>query len=306
MNNKFLSAVILCAVSKVQAEVPQNQDDLKTTVEISQGYRRDALDVKFSRHDGAQSFHQKNKFKGVDTYTTRLSMTVNKNDFFVKGIAGYGNVYGGKLHQKSTFRDGYRSKNVHTSSHVNADYTADFALTFGKDFFLANDLQLSPSLGYGVYLQNFHTGRAKGHFVAKQHYPSRRDNRGTYRESKERYKASWYSPQFGLSVRKALTNRLAAYAQYTFLFPLSYHASGSRNLQSKKAYHYEQENKAYKSFGNIGTIGLDWNFAQGWSLKPEFEFMKFYSKGGDSAHRYSFKKAERTSTEYRLVLSYLF
>lgn len=52
MNNKsYLLAVVFCAVSKLQADAPQNTDQLKTSVELSQGYRRDNLTTKISRHN---------------------------------------------------------------------------------------------------------------------------------------------------------------------------------------------------------------------------------------------------------------
>ncbi|MCE5294779.1 MAG: hypothetical protein LLF94_09245 [Chlamydiales bacterium] len=303
MNNKsYLLAVVFCAVSKLQADAPQNTDQLKTSVELSQGYRRDNLTTKISRHNLDSSYSAKGKYKGVDTYTTRLSMTASKNDFFLKGMAGYGNVYGGKNHEKSTFH-GIRTVDSQLTSHVKGDYTADLNLAFGKDFFLANDWKVSPSIGYGVYVQDFHTHLAKGHYKTSSRYNSQRDKlRGS---EKSRLKAIWYSPQFGLSVQKALTNTLSAYANYTFLFPLSYTAKGHDKYRNE-SYRYERENKAYKSLGNIGTVGLNWNFAEGWSLKPEVEVMKFFSKGGDSSHKYNLKKVTRSAAEYRLVVSYLF
>lgn len=301
MNNKQLILLSLfCVGSQLNAETTQNDDAVKTTFELSQGYRRDKLDLKIARGSGKNFYHSKDQFKDVDVYTSRLAMTVRKNDFFLKGVAGYGNVYDGKLHRSSHYKNITYAYDAHKSSHITGDYTADFSLTFGRDFFLANDWSIAPTIGYGVYIQDFHTSRGK--FRLRDNQKDKDHGRGT----KEKFKATWYSPQLGFNVRKAITSTLSAYANYAFLFPLNYHANAHYNTRNKKGSHYEQENKAFKSFGNIGTVGLDWNFAKNWSLKPEFELMKFYSKGGDSAHQYRFKKAHRTATEYRLVLGYTF
>ncbi len=285
MNNKkifFLS--LFCLSSYLSAEVNQNSDELQASFELSQGYRRDKLTYNLKTGPLTRI---KYKFKDVDVYTSRLGMTVRKDAYFLKGVAGYGNVYDGKY--RIDTRGG-----SHGAAHMTGDYTADFALSLGRDFSLGDGWSVAPTIGYGVYIQDFHTGRVKWNTFDMY------GHRVKLRRAKEKYKATWYSPQLGLNLRKAITNTLAAYADYSFLFPLSYHSKATHRL------HYEQDNNAYKSFGNIATVGLDWNFAKNWSLRPEFEFMKFYSKGSKSFERLHFHKAVRTSSEYRLTLNYTF
>jgi len=272
LHSFFAGLVCAGTMTSVYAQDMNNSNDsLKTSVELSQGYRRDSLKTKVTR----DHFSSKKHYKSIDTWTTRVDCMVEKDDMFMKALVGYGDVYDGKLHD--------HSNGGHHSHHkVKGDYTADFALNFGKRFSWDNGWSVSPTVGYGVYVQDFHTKHHK----------------------KDRQKAVWYSPQFGVCVNKSFNDTLNAYFDYTLLYPLNYQGTVHHKHQNK--HHKDQENKAYKSAGNIFAIGLDWTFATNWSLKPEIEVMEFFSNGGDSQHRYRLKSADRSSIEYRLVLGYTF
>lgn len=271
MNRILFFAGLLCACSIIHIEAAQNasNENYKTSVELSQGYRRDNLNIKLNHNSSKTKQH----FKNLDVYTSRVGVTVEKDDCFMKGVVGYGNVYDGKLHQ--------HNNGHHSSSNVHGDYTADFAITLGKNMRYSEGWSVAPTVGYGVYVQDFHTG--------KHHH----------NQSKQKVKATWYSPQAGLSVQKTIADDMNVYATYMCLFPLSYQGKTNHG-------HGSQENKAYKSIGNIVTLGMEWTFASNWSLRPEIEVMKFYSKGGDSGHKYKFKHADRSAAEFRVVLGYMF
>ncbi len=297
-----MSALLLSSQSYAE-----NNGSYESTIELSQGYRRDRVDLKTSNKFLVRSSKIKDKFNSVDTYTSRLVYTLSKNEYFLEGMAGYGNVYDGKLHRSFYLRryDPFHRNRTSlytysASRNLSGDYTADFSLTFGKNFHFANGWSVAPTIGYGVYLQNFHTNRANGQFRTPGYY-----RRILYRKGKEKYKASWYSPQIGLQFQKILTPSLNAYLEYYFLFPLSYYSSSRLKI---KRYHldYDENNTPYKSLGNICTLGFNWKFAKNWFLNPEFELMKFFAKGVNSEHYYNLKHARRTATEYRLVLGYNF
>ncbi len=266
MKNKnifFASLLCLGSMANIQADVAmQAEDSLKTSVELTQGYRNDELKFKSSNNG------RKLKFKNVDTYTTRLGVMVQKDDLFMTGLAGYGNVYSGnKVHGRK----------------VKGDYTADFAVNFGKNFAMENDWTVAPTVGYGVYIQDFHTKSHNG--------------------DRSKVKATWYSPQIGVSVKKTFNEEWNAFLSYNFLYPLS--AQVSSNTKSSGT--SRRQNQAYKSVGNIGSIGAEWTFAKNWSLKPEIEVMKFYSNGGNSSNgRHNKASVDRSSVEYRIALNYMF
>ncbi len=272
MKNKHVFfASLLCVGSIVNMQA--NADDaMKSSVSISQGYRNDNL--KFKGSHG--SSHRQN-FKNIDTYTTRLGVLLERDQYFMKGLVGYGDVYDGKVHNHGNGHHGHNK--------VKGDYTADFALTFGKKFSMDNDWMVAPTLGYGVYIQDFHS-KHHGH-------------------GRQRVKATWYSPQVGVCAKKTFNNEWNAYAAYEFLYPLN--AQVTRHSKHNNHSRSRTENQAYKSVGNIATVGVEWIFAQNWSLKPEIELMGFYSKGGDSRGRHNNNShVRRTSAEYRLVLNYIF
>lgn len=301
INKQLIFIGLFCVGSQLHSEV-NNNSNIETTVDFSQGYRRDKLDVTVSKNNQQPTFKAKNRYTSIDVYTSRLAMTLRKNDFFLKGLAGYGNVCQGKFRSQEHINNRYTefSSNYKASKDLTGDYTADFALTFGKDFSLESGWTISPTIGYGVYIQDFHTNHGK-FCIRTSDYENRHG-----KSNKRRYKATWYSPQLGLNIRKSISETLSGCFNYSFLFPLSYQASGYANGSMKKYSHFEDENKAYKSFGNLATIGLNWNFATNWSLKPEIELMKFYSKGGDSGHIDHLKSVHRTAAEYRVVLGYVF
>ncbi len=286
MKKMLFFAGLLCVGSIANIEAAAPSEDFKTSVEVSQGYRRDDLNIKLGHSD-----RHKLHFKHVNVYTTRLDVILEKDDYFLKALAGYGDVCSGKLHRGRDHHHGHGHHNDHHRN-VNGDYTADFAVTFGKAMRMSDGWSISPTVGYGVYLQDFHT---------KHHHHHHHNH-----HSRESVFAAWYSPQFGLSVQKDFSDTMNAYVSYMCLYPLNYQGKIRHGHHGSHHNRNTQENKAYESVGNIGTVGFEWIFCDNWSLKPEIELMGFYSKGGDSDHRYKFKHARRTAVEYRLVLGYMF
>ncbi len=273
MKNKLVFASILCfgAIASINAADAEMGSSLKTTVELTQGYRDDSLNLKAGHHG------RHTKFKSIDTWTTRLGFMVEKEDMFLKGIVGYGDIYDGRVHHKHNH--GHHNK-------INGDYTLDFAVNVGKMFNMDNGWHVAPMLGYGVYFQDLHTRRHHHH------------------HNKERLRALWYSPQVGVCVAKTFNEAWSAYLAYNFLYPLNFQGT----VRHKHNNHGKTfENKAYRSVGNIIDLGVDWKFASNWSLRPEIEVMEFYSRGGcGSSHKNDSKTAHRASIEYRLALTYAF
>lgn len=281
-------------------------EEAKTTVELSQGYVRDNLRFTVSRPNHPEK--GTDRYKDVDIYMTRLGYQIEKHGYFLKARAGYGQVYDGKFHQtdhfkgRTYFTGRFEEQNT-KKAHITDNYIADFLVTFGKTFDLCHGWSLAPSLGYGVYIEKYKTSRGKVHSIEKHDdVKSHHKHHGT----KEDIDATWYSPEIGLVARKTFTDTLSAHAGYQFLFPLNYDAKGHSNTKNPSKTKFDQENKAYKSFGNIAQVGFDWKFLKGWSFKPEVEVLKFYAKGGDSHHHYRLHRATRSAFEVRLVLGYSF
>jgi len=302
--SRFFAGFLLLTVP-VFAQT-QTQSDLKTTVELSQGYLRDNLKITVSRPGNPEK--GKDQFKDVNVYTTRLGFKIEKCDIFLKGYAGYGNVCDGKFQSTEHFSGrtwfgGRFEDHIKKKSHLTGNYTADFVLNLGKNFHLPHGWSVAPQIGYGVYIEKFKTSQGREHTIGKDEFGKHHHSR---RGTREDIDATWYSPQIGLQAKKTFTETLSAMACYQFLFPLNYDAKGHHNIKNPRKTKYDQENKAYKSFGNIASLGLEWKFLKGWSLKPEIELMKFYAKGGDSNHHFRLRKATRSAFEARLVLGYSF
>lgn len=265
-----LFAGLLFASSLFGQEATVAEAPFSTKFELSQGYRNDTLKIKTV---GDSKAH----FKNIDVYTSRFSATVMKNDFFLKAVAGYGHVYDGKYHE--TIHSYGHSHSEH--HHIHNDYTADFIVEFGKNFAIKDCCTLTPKVGYSAFIQKFD---------AKEH------------GNNERFTEVWYSPFIGLNVSKEIAKNLSAFISYDFLFPMNCHTK----YREHGDINFSTDNKPYKSFGNIATVGLEWNFAENWSLKPEFEFMKFLSKNGGHNDFSVIKKTTRTAYEARLTLGYSF
>ena len=264
------------------------------TFKLSQGYRHDSLSIESGQKKGNSV---KIHFKDVDVYTSRLSFQATQNDLFLKAIAGYGVVIDGKAHTQFRSKSSFYQENFDQTNHLNGDFTADFSLTAGKNYHLPH-FTVTPTIGYGVYIQNFHSDHSHRHYS----HPSKSIKYNT----EERYKASWYSPQVGLQIAKDFTKTLNGSIGYTFLFPLT--CQGTTHFSRRNQGHFEvtEQNSSYKSFGNIVTAGCNWSITPNWSLKPEVEMMKFYSHTSSSSRASSFKKAIRSAYEARLTLGYNF
>ena len=284
-------------------------DELQTSLELSQGYRRDKLDLTFKVPHKGHSSDIRTKAKNIDVYSSHLNAKISKGDYFLKGSIGYGSIYDGK-YQIKDHRNNHIDHRSEYKQHgkIRDTYTADFVLNFGKTFTFDSGISLAPTIGYGVYLQKLSFSKGSYHSRHRHIDPFFGSSHGkkSGKSSKESYRTTWYSPQIGLNLQKTLTNTVNGFINYAFCFPMSFQGKTSFRNHNKDKITLEQENKAYKSFGHVASTGLEWKFASAWSLKPEVELFKFYSRGGDSGHGLRFKKADRTTYEARLTLGYTF
>jgi hypothetical protein len=282
----FASFLFASSLFAEDARADSSDAPLSTTFDFSQGYRNDSLKITPGRDS-------KVHFKNIDVYTSRLGVTLMKNDFFLKGIAGYGNVYDGKYNTERAYYGTNNTMSFHRN--VKDHYTADFILELGKNFKLQDGWSIAPKIGYGLFVQKFETDSK-----VDLHY---RGQTKTIQSAKTGITTTWYSPFVGLNVQKVINQSVSAFLSYDFLFPMNYRAKYSTAGKTRLL----TENTPYKAFGHIGTVGLDWKVAKGWSLKPEFEMMNLISRD-DHGHGYGgiIKKTERAAYEARLTLGYSF
>jgi hypothetical protein len=282
MKNKLIFSSLLCfgAIGSINAANTSDTDgSYRTSFDLYQGYRDDSLNLRAGEHHNRHT-----KYKELDTWTTRVGFKLDKQSFFLKGYAGYGDIYHGRVRHH-----GGHNHNHGRHHKVNGDYTLDFALYAGKDFNMDNGWYVAPTLGYGVYFQDIH---------------ARRHHHGHH--NKNRVRALWYSPQVGVCVKKTFNDNWNAFFSYNFLYPLNFQVTHKGNHGHK--HHRTQENQAYRSVGNLIDLGVEWKFHEQWSLRPEIEVMEFYSRGAkNSGHRsHDSKRAHRASIEYRIALGYAF
>lgn len=282
-------------------------DTVKTDVELSQGYRREKLDFSVAGPQHHPNVLSELKFKDVDVYVTRLAVTLSKNDYFLKGIASYGIVYDGTTTDKDYLLDNRKGQFLHSKHDITGDYTADFIVRLGKHFTFDNSFVVSPHIGYGTYLQKLRFKHGYDQWVhpaTGKHGPKHKMH-----NLNSTYRATWYSPQVGIDLKKKICKNVVIFAQYSFLYPLKYDAKGHWNLRTDGSGHFDLSNKALKSFGHDASIGAEWEFTENWSIKAEYELMKFYTKDGHvHIHKYHqpMNKAHLSSSEVRLTVGYAF
>lgn len=276
-------------------------------VELSQGYRRDKLDFSISGPHGKPNVISELTFKHIDIYVTGLRAKLTKDDYFLQGMVAYGIVCHGKAIDDDYLFNNRKGQFSHSTHDIPGEYTTDVALRFGKNFTCANDVVVSPHVGYSAYVQKLRFRHGEGWVM----HPLSRKGKSSYtiHGLNSTYKSSWYGPELGVACKKALTSKIDLRVSYTLLFPLKYDGKGHWNLRSKHDRHFDLNNKSSKSFGNIVGAGVEWTLTPYWVLKAEYEFMKFYAKGGHmkvGSHRVPMNKAHLTSNEVRLVLGYAF
>lgn len=276
----------------------------KYDLELSQGYRQERLDFSISGPHKKPDVLSELIFKDIDVYVTRLGAAVSKDHYFLKGTCSYGKVFHGKAVDNDYLFNHRKGLFSHSHHEIPGDYTVDGALRLGRHFELASGFVASPRIGYSAYLQKlrFRHGKAKLlHPVYGKMLSFRvHDLNSTYR-------SNWYGPELGFDLKKALTNAITLFGGYTVIYPLKYDAKGHWNLREKHLRHFDLNNKSSKSFGNIANAGIQWVLNRSWSLKVEYEFMKFYAKDGHmrKGHLHvPMHKAHLTSNEFRLTLAW--
>lgn len=303
MCKKYLFTIgLLIASSQAFGDTPNS--DIETKLELSQGYRRDHLTWNISGYKGHPNILSELKYKHINTYTSRLTGSVSKNNYFVKGMFGYGVITSGKNIDTDYLRDNRKDKFSQSTSSVTGDYTIDSAIQAGYHFRPTSSLVLSPSIGYSIYTQKFRDKNGYENF-AKYPYGSKKNQK--LHGLNSTYHAKWYSSQIGLRADQKITDEISIFGEYTFLYPVKYRAKGYWNLRKLN---FSQHGEASRSFGNIGLLGAEYKLTKNWSLKAEFELMYFRAKGknrGDSTLTKSpIREATRTALEGRLNLCYAF
>lgn len=282
-------------------------EQAKIDVELSQGYRRDKLDFSISGPNGRPNIISELTFKHIDIYVTALRAELTKDGYFLQGMAAYGLVCHGKAIDDDYLFNDRKGQFSHSTHDIPGEYTIDFAARFGKHFACVNDVIVSPHVGYSTYVQKLRFRHGDGWVM----HPLSRSGKQSQKIHglNSTYKSNWYGPELGCACKKALTKKICLTANYTLLFPLKYDGKGYWNLRAKHDQHFDLSNKSSKSFGNILALGAEWTLTPDWTLKAEYEFMKFYAKGGHmkvGKYRVPMNKAHLTSNEVRLVLGYIF
>jgi hypothetical protein len=303
MHKNYLLTAGLVAISQfLSAETPRS--DVQTELEISQGYRRDNLTWNISGYKGHPNILSELKYKRVNTYTTRVTGSVSKNDYFVKGMFGYGAILSGRNSDTDYLRDNRRDKFSQSVSSNTGDFTIDSAIQLGKHFHPASGLTLSPSIGYSIYTQKFRDKHGREKFIK---YPAFSEKNSKLRGLNSTYHAKWYSPRASLRAEQTITPQLSLFGEYSFLYPVKYRAKGYWNLRKL---HFRQYARSQRSFGNIGLLGAQYQLSKNWSLKAECEMLYFLAKGssrGAETYKKSpIREVTRTALEGRLSLSYAF
>ncbi|MBS0636568.1 MAG: hypothetical protein JSS12_03575 [Verrucomicrobia bacterium] len=276
-------------------------------VALSQGYKRERLDFSISGPHGKPNILSELIFKHIDVYVTRLSASCTKDDYFIKGGAAYGVICHGSATDDDYFSNNRKGKFSHSTLDIKGDYTADLVLRVGKMFHEIYGCTISPQIGYGGYYQKLRLKNGKGWMLHP--FSSSGKDKFSIEGLNSTFKSWWYGPQLGCEVKKAFTKTISGYVSYFLVYPLKYDAKGHWNLREKGWQDFDLHNKTTKSFGNIAGAGVDWTLCKDWTLKLEYEFMKFYSRGGHQSvgkHHTKLHRAHLTSNEVRLTAAYAF
>ncbi len=300
-NLLLLPFFCICSLFTVTATAQQTTAHM----ELSQGYKRDKLDFTVSGPHGKPNILSELIFKDIHIYATRLCAEVARKGYFVKGIAAYGKIVRGRAIDNDYLFDNRKGQFSHSTHDITGEYTSDYALRVGKNIPCAQNVILSPYVGYSAHIQKLRFRHGKGWVM----HPLSKRGRQSHEVHglNSTYKSNWYAPELGLAAKKPVTSAVDVLLSYTLLFPLKYDAHGYWNLRDKKARHFDLHNSSSRSFGNIFTAGVEWRFTKSWAVKGEYEYMKFYAKGGHQKvgkFRAPMHRAGLTSNEIRISLCF--
>ncbi len=106
----------------------------KINLELSQGLRYEHVNFSISGIHGKPNILSELKFRHIEIYTTRLSSSVTKGGYYIKGMVCYGNIFNGKAVDDDYLLNNRKGQYSHSMHKISGDYTADFVLNLGKHF----------------------------------------------------------------------------------------------------------------------------------------------------------------------------
>lgn len=292
------TAYQLSATDQPQTPTPApSPSDFSTKFDVGQGYRRDHLKWGISGPHGKPNTLSDLDYKHVNIYLTTLKAQLH-NDIYVAQLdGGYGRVLHGTVRDSDFFGNNKTHEFSRSVNKITGDYTIDLMAKIGRIWHPVQDTSLTTCVGYGTFWQKFRMKDGRQKIPVKAHI----------HHLNSTYKARWSAPCLDAELSSRLTPSVRGTLGYTFFFPLRYEGRGDWNLRHLR---FKQTNDEEKSFGQRGTVGLQWAITDRCEIGLGASLWKFTSKGGHDkiqgfiGRHQPMKKVSRCCSDYTLSISY--
>lgn len=314
---RFFTLTTLCAaiVGVAYGETKQETKALETVsesgwknrVELGQGYRHDSLKWSISGSHKKPNIMSELNFKTLHMYLSTLQWTLSNNNYVAKAGVGYAYAFSGKGTDSDYLGNNRKRIWAHYSSHLSRSYDVDSYVQFGKMFTITPKISLTPSLGYGYFVQKIALHDSKTTYSADRYIPT-----GKIHGHKSSYRATWSAPFLDLLAKFQVTQKMHLDVDYTFFFPVQYKGRGFWNLRTEEGQVFKQKARMWKSFGHKLQASLKYALTKNVEVGCTAAASYFQAQDGTDGwvkyknHKYPFRKAQRVTIDGLLTLSYLF
>jgi hypothetical protein len=242
----------------------------------------------------------------MQVYLTTLKASLSNGTYIGVVDLAYGDIIRGKQRDSDYLLNNRRGEWSRSKARVSGDYTVDASAKIGRIIPLPSKSTFTPSIGYGAFWQHLHV--RNGHQIINHCFRVRGNDRIPHLN--DTYKTLWSAPFVDGQFSTPLATDLTLDLGYTFFYPVRYEGKGHWTLRHM---HITHKNRAWKSYGQKGNVGLRWAFTDRVELGLGVAMARFTAKDGKTSHKIHglkthspFRRAERTFVDYLITLSYAF
>jgi len=278
MKKRLPLFVLVLSLSLIFAAANARGAEIKSAIELSNGYRVDQLDWNIAGNLAGTNPNVLSEltWRDIEIYQVNLGLKALINEgFYVRGALGYGWIFDGS-NQDSDFQGNNRTGEFSRSNNGTEDsHVVDASFGMGYQFTLISGrLRFIPLLGYSYNQQNltitdgFQTISTPGVTPPVGPFPGLAST----------YKTEWFGPWLGLDLIVPVNEKITLSGSFEYHWA-SYEAEANWNLRRDFAHPTSFEHSA-DGTGLVLSLGGRYAFSDRWSLALTMNYQKLSTDPG--------------------------
>ncbi len=258
--------------SSLQSLTQQIED---SSLNVGYTYRQDALNWNIGFADGTPNILSELSWKDLYIHqVTAVGTVTTKNQFYLRGIADYGQIYHGRNQDSDYLGDNRTFEFSRSINKANKGEVFDLSIAVGRLFSSqCHTIRLVPLIGYSLHEQ--HLKMTDGDQVLFLLNPA---SEGPIEGLDSSYNAKWFGPWVGVDLFFDYTPTVTFFGTFEYHYSTFYRGEGDWNLRTDFLDNFHHKAQGH---GLSGALGLKYHLYANWELSLIASYQKWTTKKGN-------------------------